>query len=225
MKAAKDVMKQTAIAGVVFAAALASHGAKAADPVQYSGRATVINTTVKVLTANAHVVVADTGNLDPWGTTRETTIATVDNPPPVFLHSSTMDAVTSGSNGTSASSAEVEKLSTKVGELTITADVIEAHSAAKCSQATQTVATSGGATITNLKINGTPIAYMPKPNWKVSIPGVATIIMNEQYRPDVNSIVVNAIHVIVPGAPGVASADVVISHAESGIISCPCNNP
>jgi hypothetical protein len=218
-------MKRTAISGAILATMLMAQNALAADPVQYSGRATVIDTTVKVLTANAHVVVADTGALDPWGTTRDATVATVDNPPPVELHSRTMEAVTSGSNGTSASSAEVEKLLLGLPGLKITADVIEAHSAAKCSQETQTVATSGGSTIVNLKINGTPVAYMPKPNQKYTIPGVATITLNEQYRPDVNTIVVNAIHVVVPGAPGIASANVIVSHAESGINSCPCNLP
>ncbi|HVT36722.1 MAG TPA: choice-of-anchor P family protein [Nevskiaceae bacterium] len=220
--------RRMAVAGMLFAGAAAVPTARADDtvpPVQYSGRATVVDATVKVLTANAHVVLGDTGYLDPTGGTREDTVAQIDNPPPLGLHSSTIDAITSGANGTASSHAEVEKLAVTISALKITADVIEADTTAVCDQSSQTVAPSGSSTIVNLKINGKGYAYSGKPNQKISIPGVATIILNEQSQPDVNSYSVNAIHVIVPGAPGVASANVIISHAESGIVSCPCNTP
>lgn len=192
-------------------------------PVLYSGRATVIDTTVKLLTSNTHLVLGDTGNLEPSGATRTDTVLTLDNPAPLEVHSRTVDAVTSGAEGTSASSAEVEKLLINLPGLKVTADVLEAHTTAICDRPSMTVATSGGSTIANLSINGKAVPFNGKPNQKIKL-GVATIILNEQYRPDVNTQVVNALHVQVPGAPGVASADVIVSHAESGILTCPCND-
>lgn len=192
------------------------------EETRYSGRATVVNIGANAATLAGRVVLGDTGELDPSGMTREDTAVTLTNPAPVELSSKTITAITSGANYVSASSAAVEKLALKVGTLSIGADVVEANSSATCDPYTMTVATAGSSTITNLRINGKAYAVSGKPNQKISIPGVATIIINEQTQLDWNTIAVSALHVIVPGVPGVASADVVISYARSGILTCPC---
>lgn len=188
--------------------------------VRYSGRATVLRANAQVLTSNTKVMLADTGEMDSNGSTKDATVVTFDNPRPLEVHSQTARAITSGMNDVSASNAAVEKLVINVGTLKITADVIEANSFAECHHDSQTVSTNGNSTIVNLKINGTPIEWSPQPNKKTVIPGVATIILNEQARPDVNSMTVNAVHIIVPGLLGAVAADIVISRAESGILTC-----
>jgi hypothetical protein len=188
--------------------------------VRYSGSATVLRANVKVLTSNTRVVLADTGEIDTSGSTRDATVVTFDNPPPLEVHSKTAHAIAAGAGGVSSATAAVEKLVIKIGTLTISADVIESNSFAECNPDSATVAVNGNSTIVNLKINGRPIDASGPPNTKIVIPLVATIIINEQTQPDVNSIVVNAVHVIVPGVPGIAAADVVIARAASGILTC-----
>ena len=110
--------------------------------------------------------------------------------------------------------------SSRWGALRISADVIESNSFAQCNPASSTVAVNGNSTIVNLKINGRPIDVSGPPNTRIVIPLVATVIINERTQPDVNSVVVNAVHIIVPGVPGVAAADIVIARAASGILTC-----
>lgn len=188
----------------------------------YSGRATVVNAQANLLKSSTKVVVADTGEIDPTGTTRDATVATFDNPPPTEVHSQTLTAVASGDNDVSASTAAVQKIVIKTGTVTIKADLIEADSEARCHEDSMTVSTAGTANIVNLTVNGKGITWNHKANDKRTLIGIGTLIMNEQTHPDVNTISVNAIHLIIPGVPGVAGADVVISHAQSGILTCPC---
>lgn len=188
--------------------------------VRYSGSATVLRANVKVLTSNTRVVLADTGEIDTSGTTRDATVVTFDNPRPLEVHSKTAHAIAAGTGGVSAATAAVEKLVIRIGTLVISADVIESNSFAACDPESTTVAVDGNSTIVNLKINGRPIDVSGPPNTRIVIPLVATVIINEQTQPDVNSIVLNAVHVIVPGVPGVAAADVVIARAASGILTC-----
>ncbi len=188
--------------------------------VLYAGRATVLRANVNLLTSNTKVLLADTGELDSSGGTKDATVVTFRNPPPLKVQSRTASAITSGADNVSASSAAVEKLLVDTGSLKVTARVIQANSRAECDPESGTVSVHGSSTIVNLRINDQLIPVSDEPNSTTVIPGVATVIINERFRPDVNSIVVNAVHIIVPGAPGVANADIVISHAESGILIC-----
>ncbi|WP_281784582.1 choice-of-anchor P family protein [Sinimarinibacterium flocculans] len=188
--------------------------------VRYSGSATVLRANVKLLTSNTQVVLADTGEIDTSGTTRDATVVTFDNPRPLEVHSQTAHAIAAGASGVSSATAAVEKLLIRIGTLAISADVIESNSFAECNADSATVAVSGNSTIVNLKINGRPIDVSGPPNTTVVIPLVATIIINERTQPDVNSIVISAVRVIVPGVPGVAAANVVIARAASGILTC-----
>lgn len=217
--------KRAGLAGLLIAGLLAWHGAATAHDVTYSGRATVLRANVSLLTTSTRVVLADTGEIDPTGGTRDATLLTFANPPPLQVFSRTAKAIASGSGGTSAASAAVENLVVSIPGLKITADVIEADTRAICDQETQTVRRAGSSRIVNLVINDQAIAPPPRPNTRIEIPNVATVILDERRRPDANTLVVNAIHVIVPGMPDVVRADIVVSHAESGILSCPALPP
>jgi hypothetical protein len=72
-------------------------------------------------------------------------------------------------------------------------------------------ASSGSSTLTNLVINGTPIAVTGAPNQAVWIPG-GQVILNEQTISSTGAAIVNAVHVVVTGV-----ADVVVASATAGV--------
>lgn len=227
MKRFLELFRHTRVIFVAAATTVTGMGvAMATGPdepgtVLYSGRAIVLDANASLLTSKTRVVLADTGELDNTGATRENTVVTFDNPPPIEVHSQTAHAITAGANNVSASNAAVEKLVLKVGLLRLSADVIDAQSTAECRLDSGTVHPSGTSTISNLVINGVPIVRdTSKPNTKIGIPGVATVILNHQTQPDVNTLWVNAIRVIVPGVPGIATVTIDIAHAEAGIRTC-----
>lgn len=71
-------------------------------------------------------------------------------------------------------------------------------------------ASSGTATLTNLSLNGVPVAVTGAPNQAVYLPGGQMVINEQQTSP--GGIVVNALHIIVNGV-----ADVVVGSAVASI--------
>jgi hypothetical protein len=104
------------------------------------------------------------------------------------------------------SAASLGNLSMTVAGIGVTADFVMA-------QASQVLgaAGSGSSTLTNLVINGTPIAVTGAPNQAVWIPG-GQVIINEQTISSTGTAVVNALHVVVTGV-----ADVVVASATAGV--------
>jgi hypothetical protein len=194
--------------------------AAAAGPVTYSGRATVINATATVVLLQPKVVIGDTGELEPFGTARETAAANVTVPFPIMVQVGTISASTVGSRAVSTSSAAVQTVLVKVFGLSITADAVDANTSAKC-HGLLPVSTSGTSDVTNLRINGQLINLAVQPNVTITIPIplVGSVTLNEVRKVDANTIAVNAIHVV-GSALGLAGADIVIGHAESGIKNC-----
>ncbi len=118
-------------------------------------------------------------------------------------------------------SAQTEGLAAlfNAGVPTITADVIRAQANSDCVEAPN----GKGSLFTNLKIAGQAVPLgplgVPAPNTRITIPGVATVIVNEQNpTADGRGIVVNGLHVI--GLSPLLRGDLVISHAVSGVV-CP----
>jgi len=104
------------------------------------------------------------------------------------------------------SAASLGNLSMTVAGIGITADFVMA-------QASQVLgaAGSGSSTLTNLSINGTPIAVTGAPNQAIPVPG-GQVIINEQAISSTGTAAINALHVVVTGV-----ADVVIASATAGI--------
>ena len=101
------------------------------------------------------------------------------------------------------------------GVPTITADVIRAQANSDCA----TAPNAEGTTIVGLSIAGQAIPADVPPNTRIDIPGIATVIVNEQHpTADGRGIVVNGLHVI--GASPLLRGDLVVSHAVSGVV-CP----
>lgn len=97
----------------------------------------------------------------------------------------------------------------------ITADVIRAQSNSDCTKAPN----GDGSLFVNLKVAGQTIPANPPPNTRITVPGVATVIINEQTATaDGRGFIVNGVHVI--GASPLLRGDLIISHALSGVV-CP----
>jgi uncharacterized repeat protein (TIGR01451 family) len=103
----------------------------------------------------------------------------------------------------------------------LAADVIDATASATCEGLT------GNTRFVNLVVAGTPVTLdngTVAPNTRIDIPGVATVILNEQTF-DLNAdgsggtIVVNGVHII--GASDLLRGDIFISHAVAGVSGCP----
>jgi len=125
---------------------------------------------------------------------------------PSALSAETLSASTISWADQVDSEASLGNLSMTVAGVGITADFVMA-------EATQVLgaAGSGSSTLTNLVINGTPIAVTGAPNQAVWIPG-GQVIINEQTISSTGAAVVNALHVVVTGV-----ADVVVASATAGV--------
>jgi len=125
---------------------------------------------------------------------------------PAALSAETLSASTISWANQVDSEASLGNLSMTVAGVGITADFIMA-------QASQVAgaAGSGSAILTNLAINGTPIAVSGAPNQAISIPG-GQVIINQQTISSTGAAAVNALHVVVSGV-----ADVVVASATAGI--------
>jgi uncharacterized repeat protein (TIGR01451 family) len=98
----------------------------------------------------------------------------------------------------------------------VSADVIRAQANSDCTSAPN----AKGSIFQNLVIAGQAIPdalALNEPNQRIDIPGVATVIINEQNpTADGRGIVVNGLHII--GASPLLKGDLIISHAVSGVV-------
>jgi len=118
------------------------------------------------------------------------------------LLAETPHATAIGLGDSVASQASLANLALSIAGSTIGADLVMAQA-----QAANGVG-SGASTLTNLVLNGEPVAISGEPNQVVGIPGGQMIINQQASTP--GGIVVNALHVIVGGV-----ADVVIGTATA----------
>jgi hypothetical protein len=164
-----------------------------------AARATVFD----LLTGTTTTVLADTGTLG--GTTDAREASQLTGNVPSLLTGEVLHATTIGSPDQVASESSLAALVLSVAGITIGADYVMAEATAL-----GTAAGSGTSLVTNLSINGVPVAVGADPNQIVYIPG-GQVLINEQ-KSSPGSMVVNALHVIVDGV-----ADVVIGSATAAI--------
>lgn len=225
----KDFFRHVALIG---AAALMSFSAASeagskpttttTTPNTYAGRATVLNASVTALSAlglpiTVPLTVSDTGELDPTGGMRDANFLNVGTPAPLAVDLSVASAVTVGSGHTTDSTASVTGLNVDIssGLVQIGADVLQSNAIATC--ASGTASYTAKSTVLGLVINGKTYLANGSPNQTITLPNLATIIINEQDTVNGRKFV-NALHVIVNGAlAGLVKADVVVSHADVGI--------
>lgn len=97
----------------------------------------------------------------------------------------------------------------------VTADVIRAQANSDCTKAPN----AEGSLFVGLTVAGSAISETPDPNTRINLPGIGTLIINEQNpTADGRGIVVNGLHLVADGS--LVRGDLVVSHAVSGVV-CP----
>jgi hypothetical protein len=128
-----------------------------------------------------------------------------------------LNAATVGSGNSTISWASTVAANVDVaGLVQVEASVLEATSRVNCANGVATAA--GTSTIADLVIKAAgvtiPVALGVAPNTTINVLDIAVVTVNEQYVEN-GRLIVNAVHVRLNAL--VATADVVISHAEAGI--------
>jgi len=147
---------------------------------------------------------------------------------PATLESHTLPVITTGAIGSSKASAQssatVENLNILSGLVTAQLVVSISSSSADGSAATSN---AEGSTLLGLSVNGFPMGDVtPAPNTTIDIPGVGTVILNEQISggDGVHStaLTVQMIHVVLNGT---TTADVIVASAHSDVNFTPTSTP
>jgi hypothetical protein len=168
-----------------------------------NSQAAAVQATVVGLLGNTVLGLANTGTLNGPSDARDASQLTGN-----LLGALTAEvpqATTLGLGNQVDSQASLANLALSIAGSNIGADFLIAQATAVLGGAQ-----SGSANVTNLSLNGVPIAVTGDPNQRLAIPG-GTIVINEQ-QVSPAGMVVNALHVIVGGV-----ADVVIGSASAGI--------
>lgn len=168
----------------------------------------------KVSLAGASVLSpTPTVTLPPSGARQQTTLASVTVPGGVLTaHALNVETNGDPSKGTSHSQASVSNVTafSNLVPTLLTAKTITASCDATPSGET------GSATIVDGVVSGVPVLTTnPSPNTTISVPGVATVVLNQQVHNSDGSLTVNAVHItVLPTVNG--GADVVLASATCG---------
>ena len=177
-------------------------------PTTYSGRATAVDATVKVLFASITTRLGDTGPLPSDGGTLQASEVALTVPG--VMSAGAAEGSTTGGNRDASSGSSVANAAIAVGGIGITASVLSSQTDANCLGGPASL--SGSSTITDLEINGEAISVSGAPNQTITlVDGLVRIVINEQTR-TANSIDVSALHVTVGGV-----TDVVVAKTHSDI--------
>jgi hypothetical protein len=177
-------------------------------PSTYSGRATAVDATVKVLFASITTRLGDTGPLPPDGGALQASAVTLTVPG--VMSAGVAAGLTTGDNRDASSESSVANAALAVGGVGITAALLSSHTDANCLGGPPSL--SGSSNISDLEINGETISVSGVPNQAVTLAGgLVRVVINEQTQ-TANSIDVSALHVTVGGI-----TDVVVAKTHSDI--------
>ena len=177
-------------------------------PTTYSGRATAVDATVKVLFASITTRLGDTGPLPSDGGTLQASALTLTVPG--VMSAGVAEDSTTGGNRDASSASSVANAAIAVGGVGITASLLSSQTDANCLGAPPSL--TGNSNIADLEINGESISISGAPNQTITLlGGLVQVVINEQTR-TANSIDVSALHVTVGGI-----TDVVVARTHSDI--------
>jgi hypothetical protein len=177
-------------------------------PTTYSGRATAVDATVKVLFASITTRLGDTGPLPSDGGTLQASALTLTVPG--VMSAGVAEDSTTGGNRDASSESSVANAAIAVGGVGITASLLSSQTDANCLGGPPSL--SGSSTITDLEINGETVSISGAPNQTITLlGGLVRVVINEQTR-TANSIDVSALHITVGGI-----TDVVVARTHSDI--------
>lgn len=192
-----------AVVGGVLCAATPAHAALTSPQAQaYVVSATALGTI-------AAVSPTPLSTYPPGGTT---TVVGLNAGP--FATNSTLTSTTAGdpTTGTSSASATVQQLSLNLGVATGSVTGVNATCNATATGATGSGTIAGGS-LTAPLLPTLTLAANAAPNTTVSIPGVLSVILNQQTTDANGVLTVNAVHITLLGGTG---GDVIIGHAQCG---------
>jgi len=173
----------------------------------FSGRAFAVSVKTPL---TGTVTLADTRQLPPQGGEIDATVLSVQTQQ---AQAEVLLSVTMGFDQHAESRAAVADVTLLPGDPNqIKADFLQAHSLATCT------GVSGDSDIANLQVAGQQIIVTGQPNQTVSVPGVLTLVINEQTTSSsdgTNSITVNALHLT--GVGLLNGIEVIVSSAHSDI--------
>ena len=161
--------------------------------------------TTVVTTGTTTTALADTGTLTAGSSDALDASALTGAIPAALLAGDVLHAATIGYPNQIDSEAALSDLAVGAAGTTIGADFVMAR-------ASDVLGTAGVASseVDNLSINGIPVVVTGAPNQSIAIPGGAVILNEQQTLPD-GTIVVNGLHITIPGVE-----DVVIASATAG---------
>lgn len=162
--------------------------------------------------------ISDTGQLPATGGMLNNSFISLETAYPLAAKIGILNAATVGSGHSTISWASTVAANVDVaGLVQLEASVLEATSKVSCANGVATP--QGTSTIADLVIKAAditiPVALGVAPNTTINVLDIAVVTVNEQYVEN-GRLIVNAVHVRL-NAVGLATADVVISHAEAGI--------
>ena len=185
--------------------------AESATPTGFSGRAIGVSVTIPLVPLVGALTLADTGPLPSQGGELDATVLTVSTQ---YAQADVLLSVTMGFDQTAKSEAAVADVTLLPGTSNqVTADFIRSKAVATCS------GVSGTSELVNLRVAGQTIDVSGQPNQSYTIPGVLTLIINEQTSLSgggTNSITVNALDLTT-----VDGIQVIVSSAHSDITCAP----
>jgi len=195
----------------------------------FSGRATAVKGSIAALPQlgsllpckeqSSSFCLVDTGNVAPeGGSLHERLLSYPDGLPDATqgaLTANVLDATVIAHGDRSRAQAHVADLKLTAAEHTVSASFLSARAMAICNGGTATV--SGSSEIADLVIDGQRITVSGGVNQPVSVPGIASVIINEQIgsaSEGNGDLTVNAVH-ITTTTP--VAADVIIASAHADI--------
>src|SRR5437870_9869202 len=182
--------------------------ALATTSTSFSGRAIGVSVTAPLV---GTLTLADTGPLPSQGGELDATVLAVSTQ---YAQADVLLSVTMGFDQTAKSEAAVADVTLLPGTSNqVTADFIRSKAVATCS------GVSGTSELVNLRVAGQTIDVSGQPNQSYTIPGVLTLIINEQTSLSgggTNSITVNALDLTT-----VDGIQVIVSSAHSDITCAP----
>ncbi len=174
------------------------------------GRATGVDATTPAGTT----IVSDTGEVSTAGASTTEDEAADVNQPPFRGRLLATRVVTGGASAAAESSAA--QITLTIAGTPIVARTLTARSSATCT------GSSGAVTIAFLQVGSTVVVdgpVSPDPNTTITVPGVATVVLNQQTTADgtsSHSRAVRAIRIVIPGV-----ADISMVTARAGVHDCP----
>jgi hypothetical protein len=222
-----------ALAGCALAAASAAPTALAATNT-FSGRAFALGGTVEGIQVGP---VADTGNVSPGGESLHACLlaypsdsgCALGSPAPDVtggaLKAEVLHAAVVAQGNASRSDASLASLALSAAGQTISAEFLAARAKAECNNGTAAVA--GSSELASQTLNGQHIAVTGAVNQTVLLPGIGSIVINEQVASasaNKGDITVRALHIVLTDPLTGKTTDLTAAFAHADI-ACAGQNP